>query len=141
MAHRRGSGRTQARVSLRPGSASSREAGFSLMETLVALLVLGIAAAGLVRAAEAHIDAIRGLERRAVAGWVAENRMAELQLPGDAATGDGVEILGMRWQVSVTERPSEDPDLRAVTVSVTATGETRPIVTLDGFVDAGTVTA
>ena len=52
------------------------EQGFSLIEALVALAVLAIATVGLMRTVQTHIDSTRGLERRAAAMWVAENRLA-----------------------------------------------------------------
>jgi type II secretion system protein I len=61
------------------------DSGFSrhLIEAMVealALSVLAIATVGLMRTVESHIDSTRGLERRAAAMWVAENRLAELEL-------------------------------------------------------------
>lgn len=116
------------------------EAGFSLIEALVALLVLAIAAAGLVRAAEAHVDSIRSLERRAAAQLVAQNRLAELAIPGAAAGPASVEMLGQRWTVAVAERATDDPDLVKLSVSVADPREKTPLVTLDGFRDRGTTT-
>ena len=117
------------------------EAGFSLIEALVALLVLGIGAAGLVRAAEAHVDSIRSLERRAAAQFVAQNRLAELSLPG-ASVGVPVtvEMLGERWNVAVNESATDDPDLVKVAVMVSDGPDKSPLVTLDGFRDKGTTT-
>jgi general secretion pathway protein I len=122
------------------GASSSGEAGFSLIEALVALLVLAIAAAGLVRAAEAHVDSIRGLERRAAAQLVAQNQLAELALPGAVAGSSTVEMLGERWTIRVAESATDDPDLAKLTVAVAAARDTNPIVTLDGFRDKGTTT-
>lgn len=116
------------------------DAGFSLIEALVALLVLAIGAAGLVRAAEAHVDSIRGLERRAAAQLVAQNRLAELTLPGVPAVADTVDMLGQRWAVTVRETATDDPDLARLSVAVAAVGETAPLVTLDGFRDRGSTT-
>ncbi|WP_136163425.1 type II secretion system minor pseudopilin GspI [Sphingomonas flavalba] len=112
------------------------ERGFSLIETLVALLVLGVASVGLIRATEGHVDATRGLEDRAIAGWVAENRLAELALPV-APPADPVTMMDRRWSVAVSERPTADPALHAVTVAVTPEGGKAPLATLDGFVDRG----
>lgn len=114
------------------------EDGFSLIEALVALLILGVTTAGLIRAAEAHVDSIRGMERRAAAQWVAENRLAEARLgiPAPAT----VAMMGSRWTAGVAEAATADPDLRAVTVAVAAVGESTPPVTLAGFRDAGTTT-
>jgi general secretion pathway protein I len=122
-------------------TAAPDEEGFSLIEALVALLILGIATVGLVRAAEAHVDSIRSLERRAAAQMVAENRLVELGLPGATAQDGEVAMMDGRWRVSVVSRPSDDPDLRAVTVAVSEVGEATPLVTLDGFVDAGSTTS
>jgi general secretion pathway protein I len=117
---------------------SLREQGFTLIEALVALLILGVAAAGLVRAVESHIDSIARLEQRAAALWVAENRLTELGLPypDAAATAGTVDMLGRRWQVRTTMRTSPDPDLSRVDVAVGPPGAA-PLVTLNGFVDRG----
>ena len=112
--------------------------GFSLIEALVALAILAVAAAGLIRAAEAHVDSVRGLELRAAAQWVAENRLAELALPA-LRNGDGtVEMLGHPWGVTTSYAPTGDPDLRAAHVAVSALGAASPTVVMDGFVDMGT---
>lgn len=115
-----------------------KEDGFTLVETLVALLVLTIATAGLMRAVDGHIESVRGLQDRAAAQWVAENRLAELGLPGaDLATGGDEEMLGRRFEVEVETRPTDDPDLAQVAVRVRREGETQPLTTLRGFVDRG----
>lgn len=114
------------------------EQGFSLIEALVALLVLAIAAAGLVRAAEAHVDSIRSLERRAAAQLVAQNRLAELGLAGADTASSTVDMLGQRWNVSVEEAATDDPDLARVAVMVSDVAGKDPLVTLHGFRDKGT---
>ena len=119
----------------------SSEQGFSLIEALVALLVIAIAAAGLVRAAEAHVDSIRGLERRAGAQLVAQNKLAELGLPGASNSAPStVEMLGQGWNVAVKETTTDDPDLVKVAVSVSDGPDKTPLITLDGFRDLGTTT-
>lgn len=115
------------------------EHGFSLIEALVALAVLAVTAVGLIRAAEVQIDSVRGLERRAAAEFVGENRLAEarLGLPGTPI----VQMLGVRFDVAVAERATDDPDLRALKIAVAPAGTDAPLVVLDGFRDAGTTTA
>ncbi len=117
------------------------DAGFSLVEALVALVVLSIATLGLVRATESHIETVRGLQDRAAAQWVAENRLVELGLPGGASaaatSASSEEMLGRRWNVAVQSRGTDDPDLARVTVAVTPDGATTPLATLEGFVDRG----
>ncbi|MBX3593289.1 type II secretion system minor pseudopilin GspI [Sphingomonas sp.] len=113
------------------------EDGFSLIEALVALAVLAIATVGLVRALESHIDSTRGMERRATAMWVAENRLADLQLADPAATAATAEMLGQQWQVKVARTRTEDAAIDKVRIDVFATGERSPLASLDGFVKGG----
>ena len=117
---------------------SGRE-GFTLIEALVALTILAIASAGLIRATEAHVDQVRGLQTRTIAQWVAENHLIELQLAPDGLVDrtDRVEMLGRAWDVSVRAGPSQDPDLSTVTVDVSLVGANSSAAVLTGFVDTG----
>jgi len=121
------------------GTNSAGRRGFTLVEALVALTVLAVASAGLIRATEAHVDQVRGLQIRTIAQWVAENRLVEIQV-GQAvpvARTDRVDMLGRSWDVAVGLGASEDPDLAAVTVAVSPAGASRSSVVLTGFVDTG----
>lgn len=113
------------------------ERGFTLVELLVALAILAVAAAGLVRATEAHIDTTRGLERRTVARWIAHDRLAEIGLRPGAALPAEVEMMGGRWRVATQTRPTADPEIARATISVSAAGDRAPAATLTGFVDTG----
>ena len=108
--------------------------GFSLIEAMVALAILAIAAVGLTRTVESHIDSTRGLERRAAAMWVAENRLAELELGSNASEEQQVEMLGQKWRVAVEQERTDDPDIVRVRVQVYG-AERSPLASLDGFVD------
>lgn len=121
-------------------SGAASEAGFTLIEALVAMVILAIAAVGIIRAAEAHVDGLQALESRAAAQWAAENALAEARLGLTSAANETVEMLQWRWNVSVSLTPSEDPDLELATVAVMQEGEDVPLVTLRGFVDRRTIT-
>ncbi|MBX9615297.1 MAG: type II secretion system minor pseudopilin GspI [Caulobacteraceae bacterium] len=114
-----------------------RREGYSLMEALVALFILAIAAVGLSRATQTHVDGVRGLEQRVIAQWVAENRLVELNLDGPAAGPEftTVRMMDRDWSVRVARRATDDPDLIGVDVSVSPAGSTAPVVSLSGFVD------
>ena len=115
----------------------SRDAGFSLIEALVALVVLGVAGVTILGAVEAHARRIGALETRAVALMVAENRLAELAV-GAAALREGiteVTMLGRRWDVSQTLRETDDPALVEATLSVTTDAGRDGAALLTGFVD------
>ncbi|MFN7387856.1 type II secretion system minor pseudopilin GspI [Brevundimonas sp.] len=115
----------------------ARRSGYSLMEALVALFILAIATVGLTRATQAHVDGGRGLENRVVAQWVAENRLTELNLRGGANTPDvsSVTMLDRQWDVRVSRRATDDPDLIAVDVAVSPAGSGEETLRLSGFVD------
>ncbi|WP_268934895.1 type II secretion system minor pseudopilin GspI [Sphingomonas sp. Leaf4] len=109
------------------------QSGFSLIEAMVALAVLAIATVGLIGAVEQHIDSTRGVERRAIAMWVAENRLADLEVGTPEANGEQVDMLGRNWNVAVSRVATADPDLDRVTITVAAAGESAPLARLDGF--------
>ena len=113
------------------------EHGFSLIEALVALAVLAIATVGLIRAVESHIDSTRGMERRAAAMWVAENKLAEIQLADPAANAPQAELLGQQWTVEIARTRTEDAGIDKVRIQVFAEGERSPLASLDGFVEGG----
>lgn len=115
----------------------SDDRGFSLIEALVALAILAVAAVGLVRAVESHVDSTRGMERRAAAMWVAENRLAELQIGDPAANSAEAELLGQAWRVNVARTRTEDAGIDRVRIQVFAGTERSALATLDGFVEGG----
>lgn len=110
-----------------------KDDGFSLIEALVALAVLAIATVGLMRAVESHIDSTRGLERRAAAMWVAENRLAELE--AGIAGAEQVEMMGQAWKIATVRQRTDDPEIERVRIAVTPVNENAPLASLDGFVD------
>ena len=112
-------------------------AGYSLMEAMVALFVLAVASTGLLLATRAHIDSVGGLEDRVTAQWIAENRLAELGLADPAAGQEHIRMMGRDWRVQVQQRPTDDPDLAAVEISVSRLGRTGVAARLSGFVDTG----
>lgn len=87
--------------------------GFTLVEVLVALVVLAIALAAIMRAMAQAIDTTASLREHDVALWVAQNRYAEHQMRRDwpaVDTTDGeAEMGGKKWfwreQISTTPEP------------------------------------
>ncbi|MDF7777717.1 type II secretion system minor pseudopilin GspI [Sphingomonas sp. AOB5] len=114
---------------------TANDSGFSLIEALVALAVLAIASVGLMRAVESHIDSTRGLERRATAMWIAENRLAELEFRAEISESQPVEMLGQQWRVAVTRTRTDDAEINKVRIQVFQGNDKAALATLDGFVD------
>lgn len=110
------------------------EAGFTLIETLVALTVLAVGAMTLLTAVERHARSSGMLADRIMARWVAEN--------GLAATSLGLEIaprwqkaLAIDWSVQIDARALPGTGLNAVTARVSEVGSASEaaVVTLTGY--------
>lgn len=112
--------------------------GFTLIECLVALAVLAVASAGLIGAAQAHIDAVDGLRARTLAQWVAENRISELQLALPEARSPRATMLGQSFEITVHRKPTTDPDLALVEVLVRRQGHRQADARLRGILDTRT---
>lgn len=123
-----------------------RVAGFTLLEVLVALAIFGIVAAVVLTAAGRSLNNAGRLEALTLAGWIADNRLTELQLqqppPSIGRETRELEFAGRRWQTLSEVQASADPGLLRVTVWVAEaeqrTSETqlqeRAVTSLDGFV-------
>lgn len=120
-----------------PGANSQR--GFTLVEILVSLAILSIILGALIQAAGANASNAARLRDRAVAEWVANNRLAELQLVQSfpeigSRTGDE-EIFGTRWYWKTIVQKVEDDDLRRVDIEVRRDEDAKnPVITVAGFV-------
>lgn len=116
--------------------ARSPEAGFTLIETLVALAVLAVSAVSLLGATEAHIARIGALEMRASAQWAVENYLAELSL-GLTPTEMPPPMNGIAFELLVTRTATTDPDLERVDVVARDQIDGLEYSRLTGFVDVG----
>ncbi len=112
--------------------------GFTLLEVLVALAVLAIAMAALLRVASTSTTTFAELRNRTLAGWVAENAVARFRLqsrwPGSGSHFHGSERMAGRdwhWAISVASTP--DHDLRRLSVAVHVAGANLPEPLLTAF--------
>ncbi|WP_019570483.1 type II secretion system minor pseudopilin GspI [Thioalkalivibrio sp. ALE11] len=102
--------------------------GFTLMELLVALVVLAVALGALIKAGSEHARNTAYLQERTQAQWVAANVLADYEadlLPADPGTRHTSETLGGReWEARVEienrqfEAPLELPAVRRIEVRV-----------------------
>lgn len=86
--------------------------GFTLLEALVALAILAIGLSASMRSLMLASGAAGDLRQRQLAGWVAENRLAEMRVLGQfpaVGSSDGNETLaGQRfhWRSDVSQTPN-----------------------------------
>ena len=114
----------------------SAEAGFTLIETLVALAVLATSSVALLGATEAHIARIADLESRAAAQWAAENMLAELTL-GQTPPEAPEPMLGISFVMAATNTGTGDPDLDRVDITAAEASNGQIYARLTGFLDMG----
>lgn len=99
---------------------------FTLIEVLVALAILAVALAAASRASAMLADSSSALRERLLAGWVAQNRLAELQARRawpDAGTREGeTEQAGLKLIWRETASPTQNKAFRRIEISVAAAG-------------------
>ncbi len=110
----------------------SPEAGFTLIETLVALAVLALSSVAFLGATEAHVARISALEYRAAAQLAAQNYLAEVTL-GLVPQGREV-LLGVTFDVTAEEVATAEATLRRLNISVSDAADGKVYARLTGFV-------
>ena len=122
--------------------------GFTLLEVLIALLVLALSLGAAIRAAGDYTVNQAYLRDRTFAEWVARNQLVTEQLRGEwprvgqqkgeaelpLAGADGGK-REWRWVMQVTQTPEED--LRRLDIDVypaSADDEDEPMARLSGFI-------
>ncbi|MGD2138353.1 MAG: type II secretion system minor pseudopilin GspI [Gammaproteobacteria bacterium] len=114
-------------------------AGFTLLEILIALVVLGLAMGGLIKAAGDYTGNQAHLRDRTMAMWVARNVLVEFQLKGEwPAVGErkGTQEMGRReWRWVARISQTEERRLRRLDVEVMPleADEDEPLSILSGF--------
>jgi general secretion pathway protein I len=108
------------------------EAGFTLIETLVALAVLALSSVAFLGATDAHVARIGALEYRAAAQLAAQNYLAEVTL-GLEPTAQPV-LLGVTFDVTAAQTKTEDPALHRLEITVSDAADGRVYAGLTGFV-------
>ena len=100
----------------------SRQRASTLLEVLVALAIFATVAAAVLTAAASSVRNAARLEEKALAGWIADNQLVELQLqrpsPGTGRNQREISYAGRDWQLQETIDSTSDPAMRRVTLWV-----------------------
>ena len=123
--------------------------GFTLVEVMVALMVIAIALPALLKALYQQVDGTAYLRDKSIAQWVATNKLTEnrIQLARNDALfrgeRNGVEQMADRdWYWWTTSEPTEVEDFYRLEIVVADAedGRDQPLFTLVGYLHAQNVT-
>lgn len=114
-----------------------RVAGFTLLEVLIALVVVSLALLALTRTAGGQINAFDSLRERTVAGWVAANVLSETRLttpfPPTGVRDGRTRFANRDWRWRLEVKATEDRDMRRMDVLVFLDDAQEPSASLSGF--------
>lgn len=118
---------------------SSKQLGFTLLEVMVALLVVAISLGGAVKViGNAAANSTR-MNNKTFANWVALNQIAKLRITNEwpkfgTQKGDD-EMAGRKWVWSQESIKTDDDNIRRIELSVWSEDDEKsaPFVTVVGF--------
>lgn len=113
------------------------DAGFSLLEVMVALAVFSLGALALLNVLGESARSQSASADRAIARIVAENRLVEAMAltspPGPGSTTGIEDAMGRMWAWEMTVAPSPDPAILRIDVRVRAAEGSQTIADLTTF--------
>jgi len=114
------------------------QSAFTLVEVLIALVVVAFALSAAAISMGQMIDTANAMRERSYASWIAQNQIAELRLSGtipEMSTSSGeVEFANTAWGWRSTVSETGVENLVRVDVEVTRAGSDDVIRTVTGFV-------
>jgi general secretion pathway protein I len=119
-------------------SRAARRAGFTLLEVLVALFILAIALAAVMRNVTGAITTAGALRDRTLALWVAENRLTRVEAivhwPPLGRRHTREREDGRRFRVVTKVVATPLPEIRRVRITVRRARRSQVLMRLVGFV-------
>jgi len=118
---------------------SSKGNGFTLLEVMVALLVIAVSLGGAVKVIGNAANNSSRMSDKTFANWVALNKIAELRIlkewPRIGEYDGDTEMAGRKWQWKQKTIKTDDDNIKRVEVSVWDIRDKKsdPFVTVVGF--------
>ena len=111
--------------------------GFTLLEVLIALIVVSLALLALTRTAGGQVGAFDGLRERTLASWVAANVLSETRLatplPPTGVRDGRARLANRDWRWQLEVKATEDRNMRRMDVLVFLGDAKEPSASLSGF--------
>lgn len=118
---------------------SNKQAGFTLLEVMIALFIVAVALGGVIKVMGNAASNSSRLTSRTFAQWVALNQITKLRLdkgwPSLGEVKGNDEMAGQKWKWVQKAVSTEDKDVRRIEVSVWNSNDvdSSPFVTTIGF--------
>ena len=117
---------------------SRRPLGFTLIEVMVALVIVSLALAGVAASMGQMIDTANTMRDRTFASWIAQNTITEMRLSGampEVGETDGeAEFANASWAWTANVSETGVENLLKVDVTVYYAGFDDPIRQVTGFI-------
>jgi general secretion pathway protein I len=99
-----------------------RSSGFTLIEVLVALVIVVLAMSAALAALVAAADSTARLRDKSLAAWIALNQISTVRLtlsaPREGQSGEDIDYAGRKWHWRQEVEKTEIPGLLRITVRV-----------------------
>ena len=114
-----------------------RQAGFTLIEVLVSLMIFSTAILGLIHANTENLRSLKALEKKQIAGIIADNRLLLASLSNKklifGRNEDDMQMDGFDWHVSLRTEKTTQPGLYRLIVQVSQRASKQIIVERTAF--------
>jgi len=115
------------------------QAGFTLIEVLIALAILSIALSAILHTIGSGIELTTNLRDRQLALWVAQNRLIQHQVQKDFPSPDQTtgttEMGGREWHWTEQVASTPEPALRRIEIQVRLDPKSSALTRLVGFLE------
>lgn len=114
-----------------------RQAGFTLIEVLVALGIFAVIGVSIVKTMQDSVRHQIAIEERLAANWLAQQTLAELRLrtpwPPLGEKTEQLSFAGREWQVTARVEATTEQRMRHITIEVAHPDTESSILTLDAW--------
>ena len=100
---------------------AKHQAGFTLIEVMVALAILAVVAVAASRASSAYLNSVEVLRTSTLAHFVAQNAAADIRIQQSIITANSTQTInsqGREWQVVMSVSDTTISALKQVNISV-----------------------
>lgn len=112
--------------------------GFTLLEVMVALIIVALSLTALTASMNQMIDAANTMRERTFASWIAQNKIAEIRLanvlPEVSTTSGDIEFGNAEWEWEAVVSKTDIENFLRIDVAVSQYGSDYVILTVTGFI-------